>query len=384
MKSRIIQSLLSYSLLLGILSWSSCGQNQKESDAIQVSEASEEEQSVFLTKEQFQTMKMEWGQLETRIFSEELSLQGMVRVPVEGMQDISAYFGGYVSGLTLIEGQAVNRGQVLFYLENPEFVRIQQDYLETKSQLAFLKAEYERQETLYAEQIAAQKSLLKAQADYESARAKVASLKQQLGMINIDTEKLTPETIRSKAPVTSPISGFVEEIFVVPGAFLPASGRALSLLSRSHMHVELIVFEKDAMKLRMGQKVRISSPDSRETSFEAEIYVIGQSVNQERQLMVHAHVLDPEIERSLVPGMYLEAKLQLDPQEGQMLPSTAVVEQGENNYILVLSEENDRGFELEAVEVELGTEQDGMLQVKPLSVIDQEKKILVKGAFSLL
>jgi cobalt-zinc-cadmium efflux system membrane fusion protein len=49
----------------------------------------------------------------------------MVQIPVEGMQEISAYFGGYVSDLSLIEGQAVRKGQTLFFLENPDFIREQ-------------------------------------------------------------------------------------------------------------------------------------------------------------------------------------------------------------------------------------------------------------------
>ncbi|MFC3415279.1 efflux RND transporter periplasmic adaptor subunit [Algoriphagus hitonicola] len=371
-------------ILLGLVFWSACGGEKSESDAIEVSESTSGNPGIFVTKDQFETMKMEWGTLDSRTFSEELSIQGSIKVPVEGMQDITAYYGGYVSGLKLIEGEEVKRGQVLFYLENPEFVRLQQEYLEVKSQIGFLKAEFERQETLYSEQIASQKNLLKTKADYQSALAKEASLKEQLRMIHIDADELKPENIRSRAPIIAPISGFVEEIFVVPGAYLQASDRALSLLNKDHLHVEFKLFEKDASKLQVGQKIKVRIPEEVESTFEAEVYVIGQAVNLDRQILVHAHLNDEVDQKKLVPGMYVEGKLQLAPEEGMSLPETAVLSEDDKSYILILSEENEKGYELEKIEVTIGPTQEGYTQVNPKKDINSDRQVLVKGGFSLI
>lgn len=43
-------------------------------------------------------------------------------------------------------------------IENPDFITMQQDYLETAEQLTYLKSEYERQQTLVAEKITSQKN----------------------------------------------------------------------------------------------------------------------------------------------------------------------------------------------------------------------------------
>ena len=189
-------------LALALALASSCGNSENSTgEGIQVAEAPEGAREIFLTEVQFNTMKMEWGSPKKENFSTEINVQGTVKVPVEGMQEISAYFGGYVSDLKLIEGQPVRKGETLFYLENPDFIRLQQDYLETSSQLTYLKAEFERQRTLSAEQISAQKNFLKAEADYQSSLAKCQGLKKQLSLININAEDLTPETIRSKVPV---------------------------------------------------------------------------------------------------------------------------------------------------------------------------------------
>lgn len=372
-------------LALALALASSCGNSENSTgEGIQVAEAPEGTREIFLTEVQFNTMKMEWGSPKKENFSTEINVQGTVKVPVEGMQEISAYFGGYVSDLKLIEGQAVRKGETLFYLENPDFIRLQQDYLETSSQLTYLKAEFERQRTLSAEQISAQKNFLKAEADYQSSLAKCQGLKKQLSLININAEDLTPETIRSKVPVYSPIKGFVEDVFVVPGQFLPASGKAVSLLNKDHLHIELILFEKDASQIHTGQKVAFAMPDNPEREIMAEIHVVGQSVNAQRQINVHADLEDEKEGLGLFPGMFVQARIQLDPKQAWSLPEDALVELAGEYYILLQKEKTDLGYKLERIRVIPGGKSRGNIAIDPLTALDENSVILVKGGFNLL
>lgn len=370
-------------LILGV--FSSCGSaGNSAEEVIEVSEAPEGSSEIFLTEVQFNTMKMEWGSPIKDDFSEEINVQGKVKVPVEGMQEIAAYFGGYVSGISLVEGETVRRGQTLFYLENPDFIRLQQDYLETTSQLAYLKSEYERQETLFGEQISAQKNFLKAEADYKGSLARSQSLKKQLSLININADQLTPENIRSKVPVFSPVNGFVEEVFVVPGQFLPASGKAISLLNKDHLHIELILFEKDAAQIQIGQKLSFTMPDVSGKEFLAEIHVVGQSVNEQRQINVHADLVDEKEGDRLFPGMFVQARVQLDPRESWALPEDALVDVDGEYFVLVQKGKTDQGYRLERLKVNPGVKNKSMIAIDPVEGLDESSVILTKGGFNLL
>lgn len=372
-----------FALILGV--FSSCGNSENSAaEGIDVSEAPVGSEEIFLTEVQFNTMKMEWGSPVEGEFSREINVQGTVKIPVEGMQEISAYFGGYVSEISLVEGQPIKRGQPLFYLENPDFIRLQQEYLETTSQLNYLKSEFDRQKTLAAEQISAQKNLLKAEADYQGTLARSQGLKKQLSLINIKAEELTPENIRSKVPVFSPISGFVEEVFVVPGQFLPASGKAISLLNKDHLHIELILFEKDAPQIRVGQKISFTMPDRSDREFLAEIHVVGQSVNAERQLNVHADLVDEKEGENLIPGTYVRATIQLDPQQSWALPEDALVELDGEYFILVQKGKTDQGYRLERVKVNPGVKNKGMIAIEPVEGLSETSVVLAKGGFNLL
>jgi membrane fusion protein, heavy metal efflux system len=380
-KNIILFALLGTFLLIGA---SSCSKNKPEGEGIEISEVSDQLNEISVTDEQFNAMKMEWRQLHTGEFSEELSVQGTVKIPVEGQREISAYYGGYVQDLKLIEGEAVRKGQVLFTLENPDFIRLQQEFLETKSQLTYLKSEFERQKTLAEEQISSQKTFIKAESEYRSALAKSESLKKQLALIQISADQLSPESIRSKVPILSPINGFVEDVFVIPGQFLPTAGKALSLLSKDHIHIELVLFEKDAGRVHPGQKVEVRSPDSPGDLLLAKVYVVGQSINEQRQINVHSHLIDEKLESKLTPGMFLQARIQLDPKISLAVPEESILEVDQESYILIQKSKTETGFTLEKVKVKPGAKSKHYVAIEPEKSLDSTTVVLVKGGFNLL
>jgi cobalt-zinc-cadmium efflux system membrane fusion protein len=382
MKSR--NKFFSAGLIFGLFLLASCSKNDSSDGGIEVSEAPEQTTEIELTEEQFKTMKMEWGPLHTGDFSEEIQVQGTVQIPVEGMREITTYFGGYVQDLKLIEGQEVRKGEVLFTLENPDFLRLQQDFLEINSQLAYLKAEWERQKTLAQEQISAQKNFLKAAADYDAASAKAQSLKKQLAMLGINADGLTPATMRSKISIPSPISGFVEEVLAVPGQFLPPAAKALTLMSKEHIHVELVLFEKDASKVHTGQIVEFTSPDRPDEVLKAKVYVVGKSINAQRQINVHAHLLDEKEEAKLTPGMFLQARIQLDPQRSLAVPEESIIEVGEDHYILVQKSKSAGAFTLQKIKVTPGAKGKHYRAISTEADLDSTVIVLVKGGFNLL
>jgi cobalt-zinc-cadmium efflux system membrane fusion protein len=273
---------------------------------------------------------------------------------------------------------------VLFTLENPDFLRLQQDFLEINSQLAYLKAEWERQKTLAQEQISAQKNFLKATADYDASSAKAQSLKKQLAMLGINADGLTPATMRSKISIPSPISGFVEEVLAVPGQFLPPAAKALTLMSKEHIHVELVLFEKDASKVHVGQIVEFTSPDRPDEVLKAKVYVVGKSINAQRQINVHAHLLDEKEEAKLTPGMFLQARIQLDPQRSLAVPEESIIEVGEDHYILIQKSKSAGAFTLQKIKVTPGAKGKHYRAISTEAALDSTVVVLVKGGFNLL
>ena len=114
----------------------------------------------------------------------QVSFNGTMVIPPQRMATVSLTMGGVVKSTSLLPGESVGKGTVLATLENPEFITLQQTYLDSHAQAEYLEAEYRRQKALSAEQAASQKKFQQSKADYLSMKsrmeAELKSLRNQL------------------------------------------------------------------------------------------------------------------------------------------------------------------------------------------------------------
>lgn len=361
--------------------FSSCGTGTDQS--IEIPEETDSNE-IILTQAQFDKASMTWDSLTAHTFSDFILTNGMVNVPPVGRFDVSSYFGGNIVQFNLIEGQKIQKGQVLFSIENPEFIQVQQDYLDALSQLSYLKADFERQKTLNAEDIASDKNFTKSESDYKSTLAKTESLRKKLQLINISTTQLDPSKITSKASIYAPISGYVESINVNQGTYLNPSDMALTIINKEHLHVELGVFERDAIALKVGQPVLFYLPDSKDRMFKGKVFLIGQSISEQRMLNIHVHLDDEKDGDVLVPGMFVEANIGVASNKNTALPASAVINSDDVNYVLALTKKENDLYYLKKTIVEIGLQDDEMVEILAAGNLGSNTLFLSKGGFQLI
>lgn len=112
---------------------------------------------VSISREQALASGIEVGTIESRSLSGSIPVTGMLDVPPQNLVNITAPLGGFLRSTSLLQGMRISKGQVIAVIENPEYIQLQQDYLDTRSQVVFLEAEYQRQKQLAAENVNAQK-----------------------------------------------------------------------------------------------------------------------------------------------------------------------------------------------------------------------------------
>ena len=339
---------------------------------------------IIITQTQFDKAQMAWDSLSAHTFSDFILTNGIVNIPAEGRFDVSSYFGGNIIRFDLLVGQKIQKGQVLFTLENPEFVQMQQDYLDAMSQLSYLKSDYERQKMLIAENISSQKSFAKAESDYKSTMAITESLRKKLELVNIYASDLDPTKITSRANIYAPISGFIESIKVNQGTYLKPSDIALTIINKDHLHIELNVFEQDAISLELGQQVTFYLPDNKSREFKGEIFLIGQSINERRMLNIHVHLDDEKEGNLLVPGMFIEAKIGVKSSGNTALPLASVINSNEVNYVLALTKKENDLYYLKKTKVEIGLQDDQMVEIRSEKDFTPNTIFLSKGGFQLI
>lgn len=253
---------LLYIFLSGLL-LTACKQEVNE-DVI-----SQNEDEISISKEQFQTMKMEIGSPSEQDFNVGIKSTGKIDVPPENRVKITSFLGGYIKSSHLLIGDKVKKGQALVTLENTEFIDIQKDYLEVAEQISYLKSEYERQKTLYDEKITSQKNYLKAESEYKRANGMYQSLKKKLQVLNISPAQVQKGNLTSTITIYAPITGDVTVMNANIGMFMAPSDVILEIVDTNKLHVELAIFEKDILQVKEGQNIVFTVPQaSKETLFD--------------------------------------------------------------------------------------------------------------------
>lgn len=369
-------------LTIGIVLIASCKNKESGTDKeAQESQIGLEDGLIRIAKDQFNSRGMEFASADSITVREEIGTQGYIDVPPESRALVSAPMPGFIKHAPLIVGDKVKRGQQLISLENPDFVTLQQAYLEALAQQDFLKAEFERQKTLYEEQVSSRKSFMLAESEFRKNSARLSSLEAQLQLLRVRAETLRKDGIRSHLSLLAPISGSITRVMVSLGMYTPPNQPLLEIINTEHLHLELGIFEQDAMKIRIGQRIRFYRPEQPSEVFDGEVYKVGNLVDQEtRTVRIHGHIPSSLIENFAI-GTYVQAEIIAAEQQAVALPDEALIREGETTYTLVLSEEQDEAYFLKKVQVAAGISKEGMTQILSPDPELMNAQFLVRGAY---
>lgn len=370
-------------LLVVIAALSSCkGGRNSDSESEEVLA----EDIVEMRDDQIKLAKIETGKIELRSMSGTISVNGLVTTSPQDLATVCMPLGGFVKSTSMVPGSSVRKGQTLAVIQNPDFVDIQQNYLEVKSKLKYAEAEYMRQTELHKENVSSQKVVQQATSEYMSLKTQLKAYEQKLNLIGIDPAGLNDDKISSTVPLISPISGYIKTVNVNVGKYVNSSDVLFEIVNIENLLLELDLFEKDADKVSAGQKIHFYINNESERH-EAVIYQTARSVGADKFLCVYADVTDQC--KNIFPGMYVNALIESSGKEVTSLPSEAVVSFEDKDYIFVFVKNKEEGgkpfTEYRMLEVHKGISSDGYTEITLPEGFDYKKEtVVVKGAYNLL
>ena len=349
-----------------------------------VEEVTTKDEGLFsVTKEQFQSSEMEIGSPIEQDFDVTVKSSGKIDVPPQNRAKVTSFIGGYIKSTNLLVGDKVVKGQALLTMENTDFLDIQKEYLEVAEQINYLKSEFERQKTLYEEKIASQKNYLKAESDYKRAKGMYQSLKAKLVLLNINPRNVENGKLTSVVTIYSPISGDIVIMNANVGMYVAPSDVILEIVDTSHLHLELAVFEKDILEVKIGQKITFKVPEASKETFKADVHLVGKSIEgNDRTINVHGH-LDDSIKQKLLTGMFVEAQIIVNSKKGLAIPIEALISENNKNFVLLL-DINKGQYSFKKTPVSLVGKSEEFAEILPNDLINSNSKILIKGAFDIV
>ena len=348
----------------------------------------ENENKVELTNAQLAQTEINIGKVEKQKIGHEITVNGVIDVPPQGNISVTVPYGGFLKYTAMLTGSRLKKGQMVATVENPEFIEFQREYLEALANNDYLKADFERQQTLNNEEVTSTKVFQKAKSRYLINKANIQALESKLRMIGINPTTVKNGTISSVVNVYSPVNGVVREVYINTGKYFNPQDVLIDITDASDLHVELKVYEDDIPLIRIGQRIRFRLANAPETWMEAEVFLIGNNVRQDRSITIHGHL--KEKNEALLPGMFVNAAIEVEALEQYAIPEEAIVRFEGKHYIFKSLGKRKEGEQtmndFEMIEIIKGHEEEGFVAfiIKDETEDINNMDVVLKDAFTLL
>lgn len=244
---------------------------------------------VNLTRSSEKTTKVKTAKAKQGKLVSLVSATGKVKPRVE--VKISANVSGEIVNMPVVEGQHVNKGDLLVQIDSRQYdARMRQteagyDAAEANARLQESSAKqaeltYNRSKSLHEKNLASEEEFDAARTSYETSRASFEAAKAQLNQAKAEVdqahEQLGYTTIRS------PIDGYVTDLRseigeIVMGSLNYQASVIMVVSDLSIIEVEVEVDETDIANLSLNQPVKIQLDALPDTSFAGRVTQIGNT-----------------------------------------------------------------------------------------------------------
>ncbi|MDE5419917.1 efflux RND transporter periplasmic adaptor subunit [Labilibaculum sp. DW002] len=230
--------------------------------------------------------------------------------------------GGNIISINVVEGQKVNKGDILGTLNTSQ---IQQQIDEIKTNLELSSILFERQERLWNQKIGSE-------VEYLEAKAKKEALENNLAALNAQKEM---------AIITAPFSGIVDEIHQKKGEMAGPSTPLAQLVNINRVYVEGDVSETFLNAIKAGGNAQLDFPA---INFQTKAKINRTSnvinpANRSFKIRINLNNANHMIKPNLISVMKIKDYEVLD---AMVVPSIIIKKDFKGNYLYIAKKENGK------------------------------------------
>ena len=262
--------------------------------------------------------------ISKQLFEHFIIVNGKVELVEEAM--VSPEANGQITKIHVSKGQRVSKGDVLITLNTSI---IKNSIAELKLGLELATKNYEKQKSLWEQNIGSELQYLEAKNAKESLEHKLKTLNSQFEM----------------SIVRAPFSGIVDDIYLKEGE-LASPGRAvLYLATLDKLKVITEVSETLLPKIHVGDLVNIQLPTYGDMSLKAPIHRIGNLIDQKTRT-IKVEILIDNIGSKIKPNQIAMLSIKDFEEKQAMVVPSIVVKQDSRGEFLFIADKDKEGKDI--------------------------------------
>ncbi|UVR00907.1 efflux RND transporter periplasmic adaptor subunit [Parabacteroides distasonis] len=272
-------------------------------------------------------------------------------------------------------GQKVAPGSPIFEISAPAVYEAGKSYYQARQEMELALKSLNREKDLMKNKVGVQKELEEAEVNYELKKKDYENMVAALKVFQINPDEMA---LGQPLIVRSPISGEVVKDRIVIGQYMKEDAEPVAVIADlSKVWVVAHVKEKDLSLIQTLDEVEIRLVAMPDKPISGKIYHISEMLDPDTR-SVEVLIECDNTTRLMKPEMYGTVKLSDREAEVIRIPTSAILQEEENMYVLVELGNNDYRKQ----KIETGLTEDGKTVV--LSGLNVGDEIVATGAFYLL
>jgi cobalt-zinc-cadmium efflux system membrane fusion protein len=261
-----------------------------------------------------------------------LELPAQIQADPTRVVHVYAPAGGRITEMKVRPWDHVEKGQTLATLDSSDLARAVADYHKALIDQEVKQKELDRAKYLYAHSAVAQKDLQQAQGDAQMAEAEVQAGRAELQVLGVN-----PGHPGAQLRVVAPRSGVVLDIGASQGEYsnaLSAAQPLCTIADISRVWAVGDIYEKDLTAARAGEPAKVTLDAYPGQSWKGRVSAVADAVDPNTRTL-HVRVVLPNPGGKLKPAMFGSIRLLRSTSHGIVVPSTAVIREGNMAYVFV-------------------------------------------------
>lgn len=303
----------------------------------------------------------------------ETLLPGEIQLNEDRQSHVTPRLAGVAVQVVKSAGATVKKGDVLAIIESQELAELRSRYLVAAKRVDLAKSTYEREKKLWEGKISPEQDYLTAKNDLAEARIEQRALGERIQALGASAQAGGLARYELRAPH----GGVVIEKHVTAGEAVQADSDLFRIADLSTVWAEITVNPKNLGQVRVGQPVRIMSPDLN-MEVNGTVSYVGSLIGEQTRT-AKARVTLPNPDSLWRPGLFVSVAVA----EGRVtvpvaIPASAIQSLEDREVVFVRE-----GDAFEARTVKLGRKSDHMVEVieglKPNETVAAENSFIIKA-----
>ncbi|MCX8073737.1 MAG: efflux RND transporter periplasmic adaptor subunit [Candidatus Binatia bacterium] len=363
-------------LILGLVLGCSSGGSQPEPDPART--ASDNPYEVSASEALLQRLQL--GSAQRKQVNRKIPVPARIEVDETRAVLLGSPVLGRVIQLPVREGEPVKRGQLLGVLHGADLTSAQEQFLKALAKKQLAQRAVERANVLLEGGVIGSAEVHRREVELVEATAEVAALRDRLAMLGMTPDAIASleasRRIDSALRITAPIDGTLLDRKVVLGQVVQPGEALFEIADLSNLWLVADVPEQYASLLFPGQAVEGEIPALNGYVVRGTLSFVAATVDpQTHTIRVRMDIPNPD--GRLKPAMMAKMVLLGPSEERTLVPLSAVVREGNQEFVFVQAGPNT--FRLRPVTLgeELGDER------VVLAGLDGHEQLVLNGAFHL-